>query len=786
MQQFQEMLALQPQQLVFGHLTPCPAAHHGGHVAGHHGIVGGHFTGLDLRRDARFERCPTSGTRQVHNCRLGRRIAADHAPGHGLGVGQHAPAVHGDGAAVGQHAHVARLGGRLRHRGTDEQVEAPLDTGIQIPQRHFLGAAAGRQQADAQFHQPGVQFRVRLQRVAVQQHLAATAQRQPARRADHREQRVLEAHQGALQAIDEAVQERPVAAAGRVQHALQVRTGTKMRRIAADDQRLKILPDPVQRQLHGLDAVLVERVHLGVEFEQRHAVAHVPQAGRRVAQQRLAGTAQVGHRQRAGLARQRAVHAIEAEVLRAVGFLAIEPSVAAGERRSQQRRHRLAVGLDALHKPGQADLIQQLERPPAPRIALAHGGVDGEHVAGDFRRHGGRVGQGVAQQAARESSPCIVAREQIDRRTRPGAGEVHLLLRPIIECAQVQRLPLLVRSVQAIKTAAGLATDPAALQQGLEQRRQVEQRHGRIAGRQLALHVARDVSQHVQAHQVDQAEHAGARQADRLAGDGVGLLDRQAQLQRRAHPGQHGQHADTVADERRRVAGIDHFLAQLHGAELAQRFGRLWPGGRSGHQLQQAHVARRVEEMRDQKIGRKAWRQAGGDFGKADAGGVGTDDRARSAHALDPLEQRLLHRQALDHHLDDPVDLGQPPEILVEAAGADQVGRRAVHQRRRLALEQILLAALGRLARQVQQQHRQAGIGHLRGNAGAHVAGAQHRHLPDRRVQRHLRAPQVLLLLFRTATKPRTLMNVSHRWQAVGPSHQQRHADRQGDEVQQR
>ncbi|MEA3219598.1 MAG: hypothetical protein OZX49_00689 [Immundisolibacter sp.] len=360
------MLALQAQQVVFGHLPPCPAAHHGGHVAGHHRVVGGHFTGLDLRRDARFERRPASRTGQIHHRRLGRRIGPDHAPGQRLGIGQHAPAVHGDGAAVGQHAHVSRVGGRLRHHGTDEQVEATLDTGVQIAQRHFLGTTAGRQQADAQFHQPGVQFRVRLQRVAVQQHLAAAAQRQPARRADHRERRVLEAHQGALQAVDEAVQERPVAAAGRVQHALQVRAGAKMRRIRADDQRLKILPDPVQRQLHGLHAMLVERVHLGVELEQRHAVAHVPQAGRGVAQHRLAGAAQVGHGQRAGRTRQRPIHAIEAEVLRAVGFLAIEPSIAAGQRRLQQRRHRLAVDLEALHKPGQADLIQQLERPPAP------------------------------------------------------------------------------------------------------------------------------------------------------------------------------------------------------------------------------------------------------------------------------------------------------------------------------------------------------------------------------------------------------------------------------------
>ena len=43
-----------------------------------------------------------------------------------------------------------------------------------------------------------------------------------------------------------------------------------------------------------------------------------------------------------------------------------------------------------------------------------------------------------------------------------------------------------------------------------------------------------DVRPEVDADQVEQAEDAGLREAERLAGDGVGLLDRQAEVDRLA------------------------------------------------------------------------------------------------------------------------------------------------------------------------------------------------------------------------------------------------------------
>ena len=50
--------------------------------------------------------------------------------------------------------------------------------------QHLLGAAAGRDQADADLDEPDVGFRRRLHAIAMQRHLAAAAEREPGRR-DH-------------------------------------------------------------------------------------------------------------------------------------------------------------------------------------------------------------------------------------------------------------------------------------------------------------------------------------------------------------------------------------------------------------------------------------------------------------------------------------------------------------------------------------------------------------------------------------------------------------------------
>ena len=67
---------------------------------------------------------------------------------------------------------------------------------------HLLGAAAGRDQADARFHQAHVGFGRGMNARAVQADFAAAAQRQALRRDDHGLARVLERQVGVLEAAD--------------------------------------------------------------------------------------------------------------------------------------------------------------------------------------------------------------------------------------------------------------------------------------------------------------------------------------------------------------------------------------------------------------------------------------------------------------------------------------------------------------------------------------------------------------------------------------------------------
>ena len=82
-------------------------------------------------------------------------------------------------------------------------------------------------------------------------------------------------------------------------------------------------------------------------------------------------------------------------------------------------------------------------------------------------------------------------------------------------------------------------------------------------------------------------------------------------------------------------------------------------------------VARRVEEVRAEPVpaeARPSVRSASAAIGMPEVFeltiGVGAPVR------LDPLEQRLLDVEPLDDRFDDPVDLGEPGEVVVEAAGA--------------------------------------------------------------------------------------------------------------------
>jgi hypothetical protein len=69
---------------------------------------------------------------------------------------------------------------------------------------------------------------------------------------------------------------------------------------------------------------------------------------------------------------------------------------------------------------------------------------------------------------------------------------------------------------------------------------------------------------------------------------------------------------------------------------------------------------------------RKSSENPFGDFGYRKAAGVGGDDGAGLADGFHFLQQRALDFQVFDDRLDDPVDLGQLFEIVVEIADGDE------------------------------------------------------------------------------------------------------------------
>ena len=73
----------------------------------------------------------------------------------------------------------------------------------------------------------------------------------------------------------------------------------------------------------------------------------------------------------------------------------------------------------------------------------------------------------------------------------------------------------------------------------------------------------------VYADEVNEAENAGLGHAHRFADDGIGFLDRQAEVEGGVEAGLDPEGADAVGDEARRVLAGDDAFAQLAVGEIA-------------------------------------------------------------------------------------------------------------------------------------------------------------------------------------------------------------------------
>ena len=254
----------------------------------------------------------------------------------------------------------------------------------------------------------------------------------------------------------------------------------------------------------------------------------------------------------------------------------------------------------------------------------------------------------------------------------------------------------------------------------------------RIVGQRL-VHGPDDVRQRVEADDVGGAIGRALRAPDQRAGQCIDHVEAQAEALGVRHRRQHREHADAIGDEVGRVLGAHHALAERgdqEGFELIEQRRR---GILLRDQLDQMHVARRVEEM-DAAKARPQRRGTGfGERVDRQARGIAGEDRLCPDVRRHLFVQRLLPVHALGDRLDHQVAARKQRA----GAGRSWPGRcsrrdpwsPAATARACLRLS-IAFCAMPfgspSLAARSNSSDRNAGIGEMRGDLRAHDAGAEH------------------------------------------------------------
>ena len=455
-----------------------------------------------------------------------------------------------------------------------------------------------------------------------------------------------------------------------------------------------------------------------------------------------------------------------------VGADAAEVGVEAGaallEHVDDPLGHVEAVLLHAGHAVAHADGVPALEDAEVPVEAPAHGPIDVDDVVSDLWDPVGAVDEGVCRDGPGELAGLVVAAQQgahghlrvvLEGQGLLDAVEAGAGLRRVLAGAPVTGqgdasallVPLLGALVEAL---AGLVAQGALGEEGLVP-------VGALVGLALLVvgtaveDVSEDVIDGVEADEIGEAEDAELGTAGGLAQGRVDLLDGHVEA---LHVPEHADDpvgADAVGDEVGGVLGGDDALAELLLAEAGQSLGDLGQGVGAAHELEQPHVADGVEEVGDDEVLPHLFRHAGGHVGQGQARGVAGHDAAGATVGCHPLEDLRLDVEALDHHLDDEVTLGEQAGVVVVVGGGEHAGQALLEEGGGLELGGVLDAVDGQLGARgtvgqvaghdVEEHAGHAGVGEVGGDALPHDAGSEHGDLADLLGHEVLRPPELRL-----------------------------------------
>ena len=252
--------------------------------------------------------------------------------------------------------------------------------------------------------------------------------------------------------------------------------------------------------------------------------------------------------------------------------------------------------------------------------------------------------------------------------------------RAVILSGQVQHLDVLADLAEEAGT--GLLPECTLFNQRAEPGRCLEVRVPGII-REGVIHGLDHMRHGVEADDIGGAVGRALRAANGRPGDRVDRIEAELELLGVVHGGEDGEHADAVANEIRRVLGEDDALAEGRGEEGFQ------PGkqGRIGlpirNQLDQVHVARRVEEV-DAGEARA--------HGRRQSLGEGIDGKARSVAGNESrirhMRRNLLVKielpvEAFGNRFDDQVAALEQVQVLVVVGRCNRSCARGFGQRRR-------------------------------------------------------------------------------------------------------
>ena len=626
----------------------------------------------------------------------------------------------------------------------------------------LLAAATGRDQADTGFNEADIAFQCDDALGAVHQELAATTQRHALHRGNHRHLGVLEAHRGLLKFADVLVKQVEVLGGEAFGHFLEVGAESE-RGFVPDDDALQLLLGARHGFLHAEDHIATERViaagyrqdaNLGVKLRQ------LPQADAGVFPDRLALHLLLAEyafgKNLALVDRQRRtrLQCVGGGGVRAFGSMHAIARKHPGRQRcvthglagSDIVANGFSDGLPARRLPG-------FERPLRPAEAPAHGEVDIACIVGDAFKMQCHVVEDVAEDGPQELRLRVAGSAQLGKLLgrvlvlQDGqyvgmhlAGGVAVVLRRQIQ--HLDRLAVLLEDA-----AAGLLAERALRNQPRQPGRRSVVLVPRVIW-QCVLHRLDDVRHGVQTDHVSSAVGGTLRAADQRAGQAVDFVEAKAELLRVVHDGEDREHPDAVGNEVRCIQRTNDALAQTRHHPRLKVVQHSGIGVARGDQLDQVHVARRVEEMDAAEVRAQVRRQAFGQAVDRQARGVGSDDRIRRDERSDLAIEVVLPLHLLGDGLDDQVAALQLFQMLLVVGRVDIGDTVLGRQRRRLQLLEAIDGLLDDavrvafLGRKVEKHDRHFGIGEVRSDLRAHHPGPEHRDFLDDEV-----AQAVLLLL---------------------------------------